>query len=169
MDTYLAVASKRDERRYAQRALAPETLQRILDAGRLSGSSQNTQRWLFVVSEDRDTLERLSRAVYAPDNVRTAAAAVAVAMPDGKGAFDVGRAAQNMMLVGWNEGVASCPNGLADADEAARVLGLETDYRPVIVLSFGYRETPPEPERRSAEEWSARARRKPLEEVVRRL
>ena len=169
MDTYLAVASKRDERRYADRPLADETVGRILDAGRLSGSSRNTQPWLFVVVRDRDALERLSSTVYAPENVRGAALAVAVATPDGKRAFDVGRAAQNMMLVAWNEAVTSCPNGLRDADEAARVLGLEDGLRLVIVLSFGYRATPREAEARPAEEWSARARRKPLDDVVRRI
>jgi hypothetical protein len=36
------------------------------------------------------------------------------------------------------------------------------------VLSFGYPRRPRDPESRSASEWSARAKRRPLEELVER-
>ena len=52
METFLAIASKRDERRYADRPVAEDDVLRILDAGRLSGSSQNRQLWNFVVVSD---------------------------------------------------------------------------------------------------------------------
>ena len=159
MDVYAAIASKRDERRYADRSLPAEVVTRILDAGRLSGSSTNKQDWQFVVVSDRDAL---AEAVYAPHNVQTAALAVAIVCPRG---FDVGRAAQNMMLAAWGEGVVSCPNGIKDADAAARIVGAA----PAIVLSFGYPAKPHDPDSRSAEEWWQRANRKSLDEVVRRV
>ena len=84
-------------------------------------------------------------------------------------AFDAGPAAQNMMLVAWNEGIGSCPNGMPDRDGVARVVGLEEDERPVIVLTFGSPARARDPERRSPEEWIAGADRKSFEEVVRRL
>jgi nitroreductase len=74
-----------------------------------------------------------------------------------------------MMLVAWNEGIGSCPNGMPDRDGVARVLGLEEDERPVIVLTFGYPAGARDPQRRSPEEWVAGADRKAFEEVVRRL
>ena len=89
----------------------------------------------------------------------------------GKGpvSFDAGRAAQNMLLAAWNEGIASCPNGLTDREAAHLMLELSEDESPVIVLSFGMPRRPRDPESRTAEEWSARANRRPLDEVVRRL
>jgi nitroreductase len=159
MDTRLAIASKRDERRYAPEPIPDEVVTRILDAGRLTGSAVNRQPWEFVVVSDR---EALAAAVYAPDNVRTAALVVAIVSDR---AFDAGRVAQNMMLAAWNDGVVSCPNGVQDAAAAERVVGAV----PVIVLSFGYPETPRDPHRRTPEEWSARAKRKPLDEVARRV
>ncbi|MGZ4320423.1 MAG: nitroreductase family protein, partial [Gaiellaceae bacterium] len=51
MDTWLTVASKRDWRSYADRPVPEDVQRRILDAGRLSGSSVNKQPWLFVVVE----------------------------------------------------------------------------------------------------------------------
>ena len=168
MDTYLAVASKRDWRSYADRPVPEDVQRRILDGGRLSGSSQNKQPWTFVVVESDDVKDRLAGLVYADVNVRTCAFAVAIATEGGKYPFDVGRAMQNMMLVAWNEGVASCPNGMPDAAAAAAALGLEDGLLPLNIPTFGYPKRPLDPESKSAEEWSAEANRKPLEELVRR-
>ncbi|MGH3036019.1 MAG: nitroreductase family protein, partial [Gaiellaceae bacterium] len=89
----------------------------------------------------------------------------------GKGplAFDAGRSAQNMLLAAHDQGVGGSPNGLADAEAATEALGLPEGRRPVIVLSFGYPARPRDPARRSAEEWSRRANRLPLDELVRRI
>jgi nitroreductase len=112
--------------------------------------------------------ERLAELVYEPGNIRTCAFAVAIATGGGKYPFDVGRAMQNMMLVAWNDGVASCPNGMPDAEAAARALELEEGLVPVNIPSFGYPKRPRDPESRSAEEWSAEANRRPLDELVSR-
>jgi nitroreductase len=160
VDPYLAIASKRDERDYADTPIPDGVRERILDAGRLSGSSQNRQRWEFVVVSGA-ARERLAAAVYAPDNVR--GAALVVAIVGEAGGIDVGRCAQNMMLAAWGDGVASCPNGVRDPDAAEEICG--GDVR--TILSFGFPARPRDPESRSAEEWSARANRKPLSELVR--
>jgi nitroreductase len=170
VDAYLAIASRREVRRYAARPIPAEIATRILDAGRLSGSAVNRQPWTFVVVEDAEARSRLAENVYVPENIRGAALVVAV-VGRGKGpvAFDCGRAAQNMMLAAWNEGVGSSPNGLTDADRANEVLGLDQDERIQIVLSFGFPAVPRDPESRPASEWSARANRRPLRDVARRL
>jgi nitroreductase len=159
VDTFLTIASRREVRRYADRPLPDDVVHRILDAGRLSGSSKNKQLWEFIVVHDR---EALAEAVYAPENVQNAQLAVAIAGEASP--FDVGRSAQNMLLAAWNDGVGASPNGIKDPDRAAQVAG----SGPVkMVLTFGYPETPRDPESRTAEEWSARAKRKPFDEVVR--
>ncbi|MGB2874679.1 MAG: nitroreductase family protein [Gaiellaceae bacterium] len=168
MDTYLAIASKRDWRSYADRPVPGDVQRRILDAGRLAGSAVNKQPWTFVVVESLETKERLAKTVYAQDNIRTCAFAIAIATEGGGYALDVGRAMQNMFLAAWNDGVASCPNGMPDPDATARLLGLDEGLQPVNVPSFGYPKRPLDPESRTAEEWSAEANRKPLEELVKR-
>jgi nitroreductase len=159
VDVYRAIASKRDQREYDDRPIPDEVVRRILDAGRLSGSSQNTQKWEFVVVEAAQ--EQLAETVWAPGNVRGATLVVAIC-GDAQG-VDVGRCAQNMMLCAWGEGVTSCPNGIRDPETAARVCGDEVRF----VVTFGYPAPPRHPESRTAEEWSARANRKPLDELVR--
>ena len=65
MDTYLAVASKRDWRSYADRPVPDDVQLRILDAGRVSGSSQNVQPWRFVVVESDEAKQQVGELVYA--------------------------------------------------------------------------------------------------------
>jgi nitroreductase len=171
MDVRLAIASRREVREYADEPVAAEVVERILDAGRLAGSSQNRQPWSFVVPESRAHVERLARCVFVPGNLLGAALVVAVVVR-GKGpvSFDAGRAAENMLLQAWADGVGACPNGIADADGARAALDLEDEGEHVaIVLSFGYPARPRDPSARSADEWSARANRRSLDDVVRRL
>lgn len=161
MDAWLAIASKRDVREYAETPVPENVVTRILDAGRLAGSSRNTQLWEFVVVESAQA--DLADAVYAPGNVL--GATLVVAIVGEAGGMDVGRCAQNMMLAAWNEGVVSCPNGISDPETAARICGGEVK----AILSLGYPAKPRDPESRSAEEWSAKAKRRPLDELVRRV
>jgi nitroreductase len=171
VDAYLAIASRREVRSYSDRPVPEEVQRRILDAGRVAGSSQNRQQRRFVVVTDRGLLERLAETVFVPSNLRDCAFAVAIAVW-GKGptSFDAGRAAQNMLLAAWHEGLGSSPNGMSDRAVAGEVLGLSEGEEPAIVLTFGYPARPRrDPESRSAEEWVEVADRKPFDEVVERL
>ena len=170
MDTYLAIASRRDERRYRRDPLPEDVVARILDAGRLTGSASNRQPWTFVVPGSRARVESIAETVFVPGNVLDAGLVVAVVVT-GKGpvSFDAGRAAQNMLLAAWNEGIASCPNGIAERDALHAALELADEETPAIVLSFGLPQRAREPSAHSAEDWSARANRRPLDDVVRRL
>jgi nitroreductase len=171
MDVRLAITSRREVREYAPDPLPADLVERILDAGRLAGSAQNRQPWTFLVPESRERIERLAASVFAPANVLGAALVVAIVVR-GKGpvSFDAGRAAQNMLLTAWSEGVGSCPNGVADPDGARAALDLvDDDEKIAIVLSFGYPARPRDPSSRTADEWSTRANRRRLDDVVRRL
>jgi nitroreductase len=160
VDAFQAIASRRETRSYTDTPIPDDVRRRILDAGRLSGSAGNSQKWEFVVLSNKDAV---SRFVYAPGNVLGAQLVVAIA--GDAGGFDMGRAAQNMMLTAWNAGVGSVPNGISDREAAEAHVG-----KPVgIVLTFGYPAKPRDPESKTAEQWSESAKRKPFDEVVREL
>src|SRR4051794_25016217 len=143
MDAWLAIASKRDVREYADTPVPADVVTRILDAGRLSGNARNRQLWEFVVVEKAQA--ELADSVFAPANVLGAKLVVAI-VGEARG-MDVGRCAQNMMLAAWNDGVASCPNGIKDAEAAAQICGGEVKS----VLSFGYPAKQRDPQSRSAD------------------
>jgi nitroreductase len=166
VDAFSVIVSKRDTRRYADKPVPDEVQQRILEAGRVSGSARNRQPWRFIVVESAERREQVASAVYAPDNVRGAQVVLAIVS---SGGMDTGRCAQNMMLAAWNDGVASCPNGVADADAATAALGLREDEKVGTILTFGYPASGHTGEKRTADEWLERAERKSLDELVERI
>jgi nitroreductase len=144
-DTWTAIRTKRMVRNFQQRPLEPDHLARIVDAGRHSASSKNQQRWDFVVVQDRARLEALSRSGPFAGHLAGAAAAVALVTPDVRRpggslsvVWDVGMAAENMMLAAWELGVGSCPATVYDHDIARDVLGYPEDRFCGWILSFGY-------------------------------
>jgi nitroreductase len=164
MDAFLAIVSRREARAYDGRPIGEDAKRRILDAGRLAGSSQNRQQRRFVVLRDA---ERVAQSVWSPDNVLGAALVVAIVVW-GKGplALDAGRAAQNMLLAAHALGIGSCPNGVSDRDAMAAAVGVAEGEQVATVLSFGFPSRPRDPEGRTPEEWIDRADRKPFDEVV---
>lgn len=144
-DVWSAISRKRMVRRFEARPLRPEHLTRILDAGRHSASSKNQQRWDFVVVEDRARLEALSKSGSYAGHVAGAAAAVALVTPDPRNGnaslsviWDVGMAAENMMLAAWELGIGSCPATVYEQDVVREALRLPADRFCGWILSFGY-------------------------------
>ena len=166
MDAFLAIASRREVRDYRDEALPDDVVRRILEAGRASGSSKNHQPWRFVVVRSRAVLDALAQTVFTPSNLRAPLFVALLTDDHPRAAFDGGRAAQNMLLAAWSDGVGGCPNGFADAAAARELLGVRAAQQLLVGLSFGYPARPRRPERRPSEAWLARARRLPLDELV---
>jgi nitroreductase len=149
VDVWTAVSTKRAIRDFADRPIEDDRLHRILDAGRRAGSSKNLQRWEFVVCRERGHLAEL--AVVGPwaGHLAGAAAGIALVTPDPAAAdaplsvmFDLGQAAENMMLVAWQMGIGSVPATVYEHDLARRLLGYPADRYCEYILSFGYPANP---------------------------
>jgi nitroreductase len=143
--TWEAVRLKRAIRRFADRPLEPAHLDRILDAGRRSGSSKNTQRWSFIVCRDREHLGQLATLGPWAGHLAGAAIGIALVTPDPRGPqaplsilFDLGQAAANMMLVAWELGIGSVPATVYNEALARTLLGYPADQYCEYLLSFGY-------------------------------
>jgi nitroreductase len=164
-----AIAGKRAIRRFTSEPLASTDLDRILQAGRHAGSSKNRQRWTFIVCRDREHLRQLSKVGPYAGHLAGAAVAVALVTPDPRPPdagrsilFDLGLAAENMMLAAWELGVGSVPATVYEPELARELLGYPEDHWCEYLLSFGY---PADPE-----DLSRAPRvggRRPLDEVVR--
>ena len=158
MDAYKTIISKRDTRSYSDRPISDESLHRILQAGRMAGSAKNVQPCRFVVVRSAEKKRELAGCGQFAQQVPNAAVAIVVVIPNDGREFDAGRAAQNMMLAAWSEGITSCAVTMHDAGCARRVLRLPEGYRASIVIPFGY---PPAEGIKSGG-----AKRLPLEEIV---
>lgn len=136
--TFDVIRTKRDTRAYADRPIPKDIEQRILQAGRMAGSSKNSQPVRFVVLRDRARKEELAACGDFSTHLPSAPLAVALVLTPGGGPLDAGRAAQNMMIAAWAEGITSCPTSMHRPDDAAKVLGLPEDHRVAVVLPFAY-------------------------------
>jgi nitroreductase len=145
MDTWQAINSVRVVRRFTDEPVTPEHLDRILNAGRRAGSSKNQQSWAFITVRDRQQLSLLSEVGRYAGHLADAAVAIALVRPDPRGEhqlrsimWDLGRAAQNMVLAAWELGIGSVPATVYDLALASRLLGLPADQRCDFLLSFGH-------------------------------
>ena len=144
METWTAIRTKRVVRRFEGRPLTEEHLERILDAGRHAGSSKNQQRWDFIVVTDRTMLRSLVAVGPYAGHLAGAAAAVGLVTPDPRTSrslsilWDLGAAAENMMLAAWELGIGSCPATVYEPALARELLGYPADQSCEYLLSFGY-------------------------------
>jgi nitroreductase len=168
MAVWRAISTKRAIRKFADTPLEPEHLDRILRAGRRSGSSKNLQRWEFIACSDRAHLRELAAVGPYAGHLAGAAVGIALVTPTSKGAddplsvmFDLGQAAAYMMLAGWELGIGSVPATVYEHDLARQLLGYPDTHHCEYILSFGYPA--------DASELTAPNRpgqRRPLEEIV---
>ena len=157
MDAYRAVVDKRDQRIFLERPIPDATLERILQAGRMTGSSKNREPNRFVVVRERAKVAAI--AALGPRWVAAAAAVVVIVQTE-RHDYDAGRCAQNMMVVAWGDGVGSCPAHV-DETQLGALLRVPAGLHVNRLIAFGYidpaRAMPPR---------SVARRRLPLDELA---
>ena len=158
-DPYDLILKLRVVREFEPRPLSEDVLSAILEAARWTGSSKNRQDWSFVVVTG-DRLQGLAEHGDYTDPIRASAATIVLVREDGGNMFDIGRAAQNVMLAAKAIGVGSCPITLHRSGDARRFLGAPDGTETRYAVALGYPgNAPTSPSRFGG--------RKPVEAVVR--
>jgi nitroreductase len=168
VETWDAIRARRNVREYEDRPIAPEDLDRILEAGWRSPSAQNKQRWDFVVCTDRAQLEELSTVWRGAGHVARSAATIVLVTEVGADertrnliAYDLGQATMNIMLAAADLGIGSGHSSVGDQELARRILGVPDDRICAYLIALGH------PAGRPLAPVNAPDRR-PLSEVVHR-
>jgi len=138
MQTWEAIISRRNVRSFADRPIPAADLDRILEAGRRSPSSQNWQPWDFIVVTDRGLLRELARVWRGAGHVAGSAATIVVVGPAADNEFDLGQATMAMLLAAADLGIGSCHAGVADLRLARELLGIPEDRDWALLISLGY-------------------------------
>ena len=138
MDAYEAIITKRDTREYDGRPVEADHLQRILQAGRMAGSSKNAQPIRLVVVRDQAQKDALARCGDFTAHLPSSPLVIVVVRQEGSRPFDAGRTAQNMIVAANALGIASCPVGIQHDDAARKVLDLPGDQIVAMAITFGY-------------------------------
>ncbi len=139
MEVFDAVRTALAVRNYQDKPVPAATIQRIVEAGRLTGSSMNGQPWHFVVVQNRDVLRQLGAMARTGPYIAQAPLAIVVVMEKSVYAISDGsRAIQSMILTAWSEGVGSNWVGFQGMDEVKPLLGIPGDMNVLAILPLGY-------------------------------
>ena len=144
-DTKL-IKSLRAVRQFSDREIPDDVLRDILDTGRWTGSSKNTQPWDLVVVTNRDTLAALAKCGQFAWHLARAKLAIGLVMrgDDAWSGMDEGRLTQNIMLAAWAHGVGSCIGSIYPEHQqrARELLGIPENRYLRTMLSIGYPASP---------------------------
>lgn len=168
VETWDALRARRNVRRYADRAIPDEHLERILEAARRTPSSMNQQAWDFVLVTDRDRLRELSHTWQYAAHVANSAATIALVTPTSDDRderdtlqYDLGQVTMSIMLAAADLGIGSGHASVGDQALVRRVLDLPEDRECAMLVALGYpAERPIRP--------MARPNRRRFEDVVHR-
>ncbi|HEY2692701.1 MAG TPA: nitroreductase family protein [Streptosporangiaceae bacterium] len=137
-----AIASRRDVREFADRPVANSDLEQILEAGRRSPSSRNTQPWDFVVITDRQQLAGLAKAATGGGGPAPPPVIIALIAPGGerrqRALYDLGQVTMSIMLAAAGLGIGSGHASVTDQDVARQVLGFPEDRSCPFLITLGY-------------------------------
>jgi nitroreductase len=145
MDVETAIRSLHVVRKFSEEPVAEDDLMAILNAGRRAGSSKNLQRWHFIVVRERETLARLAETGPFAGHLAGGVLAIALVTPDPNAAdsplsviWDLGRAAENMVLMAWSRGLGSAPATVYDHERCRSILEYPADRRCEYILNIGH-------------------------------
>jgi nitroreductase len=141
MDVFEALQKRKSSRSYESKPVPKKTLEKLLEAARLSPSAKNIQPWHFIVVTDIEKRKAFSSGIYA--KFLKGVPAVIVLCGDEKASpewyvVDVALAGENMVLAATAEGLCTCWVGSFDETKIKALLGIPESLRVVALLAVGY-------------------------------
>lgn len=139
MDIAQAVKTMLAVRKYQDKPISDDVVTRIVEAARLTASSQNRQEWDFIVVRDKAKLQQLGALATSGRYIADAALAIVVVVPDTPSGYaDGARATQDMMLVAWGEGIGSNWVGNMNKPAIKELLNIPAEKYVLVAIPFGY-------------------------------
>jgi nitroreductase len=168
------IKSRQSDRKYSDRPVEQDKLERIVEAGRMAPSACNAQPWKFVVVTHPDLVGKIAEAASAKligMNSFLSQAPLILVIVREKPNFsskvgatlknkdysliDIGIAAENICLQAKAEGIGSCIIGWFDENEIRKILSIPKSKRVELLITLGYSVSD-----------QREKKRKPAEEVV---
>lgn len=148
---------RQSDRKYEDRQVPIDAIERIVDAARLAPSANNSQPWSFVVIRNEATRLAVSKACTnkflglngfmqkAPTMIVVVEERPSLLSAIGGRIkeqpytnYDVGIAVSHMTLAAAAEGLGSCIVGWLDSKKIAEILGIPASKRVVMIVLIGY-------------------------------
>ncbi len=151
------IKSRQSDRKYSNRPVEQEKLDRIIEAGRMAPSACNAQPWKFVVVTNADLLAKLADAssakllgmnefagqvpvmvVVIREQANLTSRIGAQIKRKDYSLIDIGIASENICLQAEAEGIGSCMLGWFDEDGVRKTLGIPKSKRVELIITLGY-------------------------------
>ena len=143
MEVFECIRRRRTVREFKPDPIPEAVLHRILQAGRWSPSSSNSQPWHFLVVQDTATLAKLASIAAQGPFIARAPLAIVILMENAtRPQLDAGRALQQMELVAWSEGLGTCFVGVRQEEQQRAVkelLGIPAELELITITPYGFR------------------------------
>jgi nitroreductase len=151
------IVSRQSDRKYSDKPVEREKLERIIEAGRMAPSACNAQPWKFIVVDDPDLLRRVAEAASAKllgMNSFVGQAPLMIVVIREQPNFsskvggtiknkdysliDIGIASENICLQAKAEGLGSCMIGWFDEKLLRKILSIPKSKRVELIITLGY-------------------------------
>jgi len=167
------IKGRRSIRKYQDKDVPDESLNKILEAIQWSPSWANTQCWEVIVVKDPAIKEKLQGTLVKNPATKAMVQAPVVLVLCGKlkssgyykdqvttkfgdwFMFDLGIATQSLCLAAYDLGLGTVIVGLFDHNKTKKILGVPEGYEVVSMIPMGYPAKVPEaPKRREISEFT---------------
>jgi len=151
------IIRRQSDRKYSDKPVENEKLERIIEAGRMAPSACNSQPWKFIIVTDpallRDLGEAASEKLLGMNSFVDQAPALIVIVREQPNFsskiggtvkrkdyshIDIGIATENICLQAMAEGIGSCILGWFDEKKVRKILGIPSSKRVELLLTLGY-------------------------------
>lgn len=151
------VKKRQSDRKYLDKPVEREKIERCFEAARLAPSATNSQPWEFIAVEDSEMREKVAQATFSSVvrfNRFALKAPVLVVLSSWKPALsiaiggllkdrqfnmvDVGITAGHFCLQAAEEGLGTCMLGWFNTKKIAKLLNIKSPKKPVLVFTLGY-------------------------------
>jgi nitroreductase len=142
MDCIEALKTRRSIRAYTGEPVSRETIEDIIDCGRLAPTAINIQPWEFVAVTEPATLRAIAGIADFGRFIAQAAVCVAVLCKDTKYYLEDGcNASQNILVAARAHGLGGCwvaGDKKPYAERIRRLVGAPDGYKLISLLSIGH-------------------------------
>ena len=174
METIKCIKERRSIRRFQDKKVPHDVISEFIDAAAYAPSWKNTQVTRYIVTEDREKMNRIADGCvlgfeYNIDTIRKAPALVIVTMIEGRsgmekdgsattpkgadwGVFNTGIATQTFCLAAHDKGVGTVIMGIFDENKVSEVIPVPEGQKVAALIAMGYPDEEPKAPRRKTVE-----------------
>lgn len=154
------VKTRQSVRKYLDKPVEREKIERCLEAARLAPSANNSQPWSFIVVNDPKLKEAVARKTFdsvISFNRFSLQAPVLIILISEKSGFlnkvaevikdkqfsliDIGITAENLCLQAAEEGLGTCMLGWFNEKGVKKLLNISPSKRVELIITMGYSES----------------------------